>query len=158
MVKNVKQISEEKTTAASYILNFYQIVQSINHHYANYLNQLILMENASKDKSKEVAENLNIGNRAQLIEMIQSIRYYRTQAYIAYSTIMKGVNKAADSEIKDTYLKIISQLVINRNDLETYVIAMNTSLMKDIIKRLMESSQDVLSNLMASQPKENAPE
>lgn len=147
MAKTDKQISEEKTAAASYILNFYQTVQNLNHNYSTYLNHLILLENASKGEDKE-AKAATVGNRSQLLELVQSIRYYCTQAYINYCTIMEGISKETDDKIEKNYNALLNQLVPDRNMVKNFVVSMNTSLMKDIVKRLLESSQDVLNNLM----------
>lgn len=149
MVKDKKEISEEKTAAASYILNFYQLVQNLNHNYSAYLNRVIELEHAQK-AGKAQHEDMH-----SILELSQNIRYYCTQGYIHYCTIMEGLNKEQDKKVQEKYEAILKQLIINREDIRDYVVALNLVLMKDIIKRLLESSQDILSNIMSTNQPEN---
>jgi len=157
------QIDESKQAGASYILNFYNNVNQMNDFYARYVNILAEL-NASIPKNKD-QENLTAvideAQKLQLREAVQYLRYAATQTYTGYLTI--NFNLPTSQEIKDQEGKVINidslynsikrEYVIKQETAEKYVIAMNSFLMKGIIKELLETGSQLITALYSDDTK-----
>ena len=142
MAKNAN-INEEKTAGASYVLNFYQEVASLTHNYANYENLLLEL----KEKYNGQEEKITIEERDALKAYCQTLRYYIVKTYIAYSSIVDGIKKAIDPDVKLFSDILKNQYVLKAADLENYVVKLNAFIISDVIKHLLESSNDIIAQL-----------
>jgi hypothetical protein len=140
-----KQISEEKTAAASYIITFYQNVSLLTYNYAIYLNLLTFQDDKyrlSKDKTFTDQE------MQQIREICQNLRHNATTTYIQYMTIVKSLSLDPDPEISKAYTESIKKdFIIPQEAAEKYIMLMNGALMQHIVKDLLQRSQDLVSEL-----------
>lgn len=148
MSKN--ETSEERTAAASYVLNFYNDVASLTHHYANYENLMVEME----EKHKGAEDKLTPEEKDALREFCQMLRYHARVAYIHYISIMQGLNLKPSKEVAELFDKIRNQYVIKRVDIESFVIVMNRALVEKVIKNLLESSHEIVAQLYGEDGKQ----
>lgn len=135
---------EKKITAASYIYQFYSEIQNLNHEYSNYLNIMLELENKY---SSNVEKNASDEEKNFIKIQIQKVRYSTHQTYIHYLSITKGLNKNPDNKIVKSYDLIKKQFMINREELEKYVTNINAVLVLEVIKNLLESSQDLIQEI-----------
>lgn len=154
MAKSSK-VDENKQTAASYVIGFYQSVNELTHHYANYNN---FMAELGEKFSGENMQNLDPDTKDQLKNVCNTIRYYAIRSDVSYRSIMKGVNKNTDSEIKQSFLKIKDSFIIKVIDVEEYVIKLNEVLTTTIMRDLLSTSNDLVNQLYGDQAKEHAKE
>lgn len=141
MVKNQKEISEEKTTAASYILTFYQEIAQLTDSYAQYRN--ILVELETKYKDEESLAKMEDNEKNVLVQFIQQVRYFAHKVHIKYLCITQSIeNIGIDKEEAKLYQELNSKFIISRKHLENYVIKVNQLLIDKIMKHLLETSQD----------------
>ena len=137
-----KSVSEEKTASASYVLGFFQNVLQFNHWYANYEN--IVLELQTKYK---LAGNESPEDKETLKGYCQTIRYYSTQCYVSYCAIIQGLKRNKSPEIEQVYEKILSILILERKDVREFAVLMNSFIMENIIKDLLQSSNDLVNKL-----------
>lgn len=145
-----KQVSEERTAAASYILTFYQEIIALTHNYANYENLMLELEQkyGSEDEKMSPEEQ-------DIIKQFSSIlRYYIRVTYVRYVSIMAGVGQKTDKKITDLFDKIKDQYIVIRADAQDYVTALNGVLVNKIIKNLLESSQELVQQLYSGTEEE----
>lgn len=136
-------MNEKDLAGASYIITFYREVQDLTSHYANYINIMLELENKyGKDAAKMGEEE-----KALIAQHAQLVRYASHKCYIEYNSIMLGINQPTDAAVVNKYAKIKTTFIINRDDLEAYVIALNAVIVKDIIQNLLATSQDFLSKV-----------
>jgi len=145
MTKGNRQISEERTAAASYILTYYQEVGNLTHWYAQYRN--ILAELKLKDLGEEGMQALEETEKSVLIKTLQSLRYYAHKSQIQYLCIMDSLKNKVDPAIKKAYERLDSEFIISLASIESYVIKMNGVLLNTVIKNLMETSQDIVDSV-----------
>lgn len=135
---------EREITAASYIYKFYTEIQTLNHEYSNYLNVMLELE----EKYKEGVEKAAIEEEKVIIKtQLQRVRYSAHQTYIHYQSILSGTKKKVNSDVEKQYKNIKEKFVIDRSELEKYVTAINSVLIEEVIKNLLESSQDLIKEL-----------
>lgn len=144
-MKDKTKISEERTTAASFIIGFYEIVVLLKQNYANYLNVMEELQN----RYGENIDKLEPEDRENLKQIIANTKFYIRQTYIDYTTIH---NSTKDKKKENTIEKLYEEIkedgyVINREKLEKFVLEANMKLAEDIIKDLLKSSADVLSDM-----------
>lgn len=144
--KKSKDVSEERTAGASYVLTFYQDVAQLTHYYSQYLNLLIELEVKDDKKSAEQAP-ISEQDRAVLVQAIQNVRYYANKCFIEYACIARSLGQTIQPKIEEDYKSVTQQFIIHRVPLESYVIQMNTWLVGDIIKNLMETSQKIIDTI-----------
>ena len=140
-----KSIDESKIVAANYIISFYSQVATLTHHYSNYENIMLELDQAGKDYPPETKDTVKTS--------IQNLRYYIIQTHISYNSIMKGINKTSDEKLKTIYEKIKSEFIINRGDVEKYTICLNDLLVSTVMKNLLQTSKDLFSKIYPDQQK-----
>jgi len=151
MVTNT--INEEKATAASYIISFYQEVMLLNQHHANYVN--VLAEISAKYGEKD--STLEIDERNILTLAAQNLRNAIQKCHIQYMAIAKNIkpiqNKVkekeekTEKELRELFKKIIETFIIKADDSSEYVIFLNTFLVKKVMKSILENSQEIVSKM-----------
>lgn len=138
------QLSEEKTAAASYILNFYSEVVQLTHNYANFENVLLEL----KSKYMNNTEAITLEEKELVKQQSNILRYYTTKTYISYISIVGGLKEVKlNPKISEGYTKIKDQQVIRTEDIKDYVINLNEFIVNAVIKNLLESSQELLTNI-----------
>ena len=145
MVKG--QLDERQTAAASYILNFYQGISNLTHYYSTYHNLLIEIRNKYPDLD---LDKLGVDERNALMQTAQSVRYYAHECFIMYQTLLPPLKIEKDKDIQGYYDQIKKDYIIKIDDLEKYVIILNSVLINSIIKELIDTSQYLIEDIYAT--------
>ena len=153
MVKG--QLDERKTAAASYILNFYQEISNLTHNYSTYHNLLIEIRNKYKDLD---LNKLSPDERNALMQTAQSVRYYAHECFIMYQTLLPPLKIKKDENIQGYYDQIKKDYIIKIEDLEQYVIILNSVLINNIIKELIDTSQYLIEGIYGTEEKKQPTE
>jgi hypothetical protein len=139
-----KELDEKKVAGASYILNFFQEVNRLTHNYAVYLNALNELE---YKYGKSSIEKMGDAEKMALTQVVQEVRYGINKSFIQYKSIMIGLKQKEDSAIVDKYKKVLASFVIDRDELQEFVVSLNSVLVKDIIQQLLENSQNLVNTV-----------
>jgi len=146
MVKTQPQVSENRQAAASYVIAFYNDIVMLTHTYANYEN--ILIELAETYGSNEDGlSKMPADQKDGVKTYCQTLRYYATKCNISYNALITGMGKSADIEVGTLYNHVLEQFIIKAKDIRSYVIKLNAILMSEVIRDLLESSQDLVNKL-----------
>lgn len=135
-------MNERKAAGANYIISYFNEVQQLKVLYAQYIN--FLLEIRTKYESLDKLEE---NEKLQLGQLAQSVRHLVHLTYISYVSIFSIGKLKINKDITDLYNKISITYIINTKELEQYVTEINKSLVLDIIKDLLSSSQDIVSDL-----------
>lgn len=130
-------INERRAAAASYILTFYQEIVNLTHHYAQYSN--LLVEAVNKYGSK--VEELEDEAKGILVTEVQSVRYCAYKCYVMYKTLIPSLKLKENKELLGVYSKIKDSYIMKQEDLEKFVIVLNSVLVEEVIKDLLDTSQ-----------------
>lgn len=136
---------EKKVAGASYIYSFYGIVQQLTTDYANYLN--LMLEIQFKYGDETPVDKMPENERLMLIQLMHNIRFSVHKSYVQFVSMSELLKIKEFKVLTETYTKIKTQLIINREDLDKFVIEMNKILLNDIIKTLLETTQDIVDKL-----------
>lgn len=149
-----KQINESKTAAASYILTFYQEVGNLTNTFSQYFN--LLMEfiakysNSNKEikgeELKTIRQKMTEDERAALVNAAQNTRSCCTKCYIMYKTMITGLKIKEDKNITDIYHKLRNDYIIDIKLLETFTLSLNSVLVNEVIKDLVDNSAALMEN------------
>lgn len=146
MSKDKKPIDEEKTAAANYILEFYKEVALLKHNYANYINLLAELK-ATADGDDLTA--LEEPQKETLKVSVQALRYYVIQTYTTLKSIKSNL-KTTDQEFKDlaeAYGKVKDKFIMEISYVEKYVDQISTILIKEVMRGLLRSSQEIFKGI-----------
>jgi len=135
---------EKRIVGASYILEFARNVILLNSDYSNYLNSMVYLE---EKHGQSGGEGMDDTEKNQTIELNHRVRASCTNLYISYKTLVKVLNEEEDKSIIDSYSSIKTRLIVKKEDIENFVVGLNTFLVQDIVKNLLESSQDIVSSI-----------
>lgn len=145
-MKDTKSVSDERTTASSYILNFYTDVMQLNHFYAQYVTYILELE--AKYGSKP--DKFDDADKQIFINKTQEVRYFLNKIYVQFVSIASNIDDVDVSgnlkEVKK-HFNDMKAFNINREALEGFVISLNSFLIKKVMRGLLESSQDYLNKL-----------
>lgn len=141
MPNEKKPISEEKTAGASYILQFYASVQNLTHWYSLYFN-FLLESGAKYSANSQYTEQ----DQEAFKGYITNMRYYLTQCNIGYMALKKTVFKE-NLELEQLYKDVNKTFIINIDDIGRVVIAYNQLLVSEVMRSLLENSQDIINNI-----------
>lgn len=148
--------SEERASAANYIITFYNEVSQLTGYYAQYFNLLMQVKEKYADISK-----MDEQEKAVLITAVQNIRYHTQTVYIQYKCIAENLNidakeemikvKLKDGEkdltLNDLYNLVRNVFIIKVEDLENFVTLLNKILVKNVMKNLLENSQNIVESV-----------
>lgn len=138
-------MNEQKITASNYIISFYQEVENLTHNHAIYINLLIELKakyGEKPDAKKITEEEYNV-----LSTTVQTVRYYCTKAYIKYNSISNQFQKNEDVKKQYDLIKSPSNYLIDSEKLESFVTLMNNIIVDKVIRNLLKSSQDFVSEI-----------
>lgn len=141
-----KKLDEKQKTGVSYIYTFYNNVVTLTNYYAQYLN--LLLEYKMKFSTADL-QKLEEGEQKIVTGAVQICRQTVISVFIQYQSITKAL-KIDDSEkdkVREQYDKIKETFIIDTQDLEDFVCLMNEVLVNNVIKNLLESNQDIISDL-----------
>lgn len=136
-------VNEEKTAAASYILNFYSEIAQLTHYYAQYENVMLHIANKYGEDQDKVAQ----GEKNLINQLCENLRYYTVVTYIKYCSISTKTGVDISKEITKLHDKIKTTFIVKREDVKNYVIELNGVLMGTVIKSLLENASDLMNKL-----------
>lgn len=148
MVDSKKEPKDQnKLLGANYIAEFFLEIKTLTEQYANYKNIYLELENVSKNSESKVDSDQFANCRIA----IQNIRFISNKVYVHFRTLKK-ILKLSDDDTKEiilSYEKIIdsSKTLPDYKEIEDFVIEINTLLATDVIRNLLQTSQDILSEL-----------
>ena len=148
---------QEVQAGANYIVNFYNEAQNIKVIYSEYMNLMLEIEQ-TQDKSTDLnKKNMSPEILGSLKQALTIVRQHAVQAYISYNTITKVVKKVnVDPSIEDSYNKIKAAYIIKRQDLENFAIAINLFLCQEVLKELLDHSQNLISEIFKNEGTERS--
>lgn len=138
------RINERQAAGASYLLTFYQEIINLTHHYAQYSN--LLVEAKNKYGNKEINE-IEDDAKNIIVTEVQSVRYSTYKCYIMYKTIIPSLKLKENKDLLALYNKIKEDYLIKQEDLENFVIALNSVLITEVIKNLLDTSQALVEDI-----------
>lgn len=142
------KLDEQKTAKASLLLNFFNEVQQLKHEEAVYHNLLIELKArfGSNDFTKIPDNDKNL-----LVQQCQTVRYYAMVSFRSYKSISANIKREKDDKKEkrpDEYIEEIRNpkqpIIIDLKVLGDYVDSLLLFLTEDIIKTLLESSQEII--------------
>ena len=143
---DVTELTEQRQTAANYVLQFFNETTLITHHYAVYLNLLVELE--AKHGNISQADSLSDDERAAIIQQLQNLRYHSHIAYIQVKTILKSSGKEFDkTKIEDSYKNVRDTFIITREQANEFLESLTEFLASAIMKELLKTSQDVVNSV-----------
>lgn len=151
MADNKPQLNEQRSTAASFIINFFNMVAQLKSNYAMYLNLIIGLE--SKYSSVQLMDKLGDAERGEFITQTQNLRYFIIMTYTDYKSLLPYATKEGyveDLDIVETIEDLKTKLSIDRDQVGRYVTGINKFLLSNVIKKLLESSQDIINDLYST--------
>lgn len=137
-------MNERKSAGANYIISYFNEVQQLKVIYAQYINFLLELKTKYHNENLDKLEEIE---RGQLSQLAQGVRHLVHLTYISYASIFSIDKLKVDKKIAELYYKIANTYIINTKELEQYVTEINRSLVLDIVKDLLTSSQDVVNDL-----------
>jgi hypothetical protein len=158
MAEQKQGMNEQKATGASIIINFYGAVANIKGQLAIYENQLIQQKAKYKgvDAGKMDEEDLQASLNAS-----QNLRYYMLLAYYDYTSLFSFLAdnspdkfddrlRAENKELNLLMVAIKSDLVLTADQAERVMLILNNFLLQQVVKHLLESSQDIMEKIYNS--------
>lgn len=150
MEKREKTVNEEKKAAASYVINFYNEVTLLNHEYANYENIILYIKGQTNSDIKNFS-TLEDHQKNQLMEIVQTVRYYINKTYLIYNVLIKTANQEIDKEIQKLRQYCRDNYIIDLEAVEDYVLKINLFLTSAVMKNLLENSEDYINKVFANE-------
>ena len=146
MAEKTKDINEQKTTAANYILNFYNEVAQLTHHYANYENLMLELAEKYGDHQDKIED----GEKEIIRQTCHTLRYFVTATYIKYQSILSKVGDP-NPDITTLYNRLKLQFIVKREDVRNYTILLNSVLVNTVIKDLLQTSSEIINKIYGEQ-------
>jgi len=149
-------LDEKRVAGASYILTFFKDVEALTNHNAQYLNLLLEIQNKVAKIDDKLAK-LSEEEKTVIIGAIQNYRYFANKCYIQYKSLQTFVKSIKENvDIEKYYDEIKKSFVLSRETCEKLVIEFNKVLLEDVIKNLLESSEEYINSIYGEMNTENA--
>lgn len=146
-------MKERLIAGSNYIILFFNDIQQLNHNYSLYLNYMLELEGKYGPEAERVTKSTEEEKNA-VVNLVQTLRHYSTKCFLQYSSIIQSLNKKVDKTISDVYNnKLIKNLIINRDDLKTFVIGINKALMDEVIVDLLKKAEDIYKDIYSDEQK-----
>lgn len=143
---DINELSEQKQTAANYVLQFFNQITLVTHHYAVYLNLLVELE--AKYGSNTDIKQLDDIEKQAILQQLQNFRYHSHIAYIQFKTIILSAGKDFDkSKVESSYKLVRDTFVITRDQAAEFLESLNEFLASTIMKELLKTSQDLVNSV-----------
>lgn len=152
MAKSSSNIDEKRIAGASYIFAFYKEVQTLTDYYAQYVNFLLDI----KTKHNVTLDKLGDAEKETVAQAVQAVRASAHKSYIQYVSICGILKIDVDDKIEESYKQVKEVYIIPEEDIKNYVVGLNQFLVKDIIKKLLEDSQDFMEQLYTENDNEQS--
>lgn len=145
-------MKESQQAGANYIITFFNDIQLLNHTYSQYINLIMELENKYSDE--DVYKTMEENEKQNLNQLVQTLRHYCHKVFIQFKSIYAAVespdellNKKND-ELKTIYYeKVRKNYIIKSADIEEFIVNINSVLVTDLIKNLLRTSQDIITEI-----------
>jgi len=143
-------VDQNKVLGANYIAEFFLEIKALTEQYANYKNIHLELEYLSKQSEGKIdPDQLNNAKTA-----VNNIRFVSNKVYIHFRTLSQilEIDELVNRPIIDSYNTIMNpaNALPDITHIENFVIEINKLLVKDVIKNLLQTSQDILNSLYAT--------
>jgi hypothetical protein len=142
-VVEMKNVNEERTTAASYVLNFYQQVEQLTHFSVLYINLILDLETRYKNLEESgIAQE----EKDQLKNLLEQVKYYAQITSLKYGAIESKIStkKAGyKSKIMASVKGLFGSYVLKRESVYNYTELLNAALAENVMSKLLETSQEL---------------
>lgn len=147
--KKSDSTTEEGIAAASYVLTFYREVLLLTHWKSMWKNMLVEIRYKYSD---DKLDKLDDTEKSSLRDMVQNLRYYCDKTQTLYFAIIENLalTKAEENgvgKIKEAMKTIEENYVIDRAVLDDFVKELHKFLLKDVVKGLLKTSQDIIDSV-----------
>lgn len=138
-------MNETNTASASYIVQFFKDVQTLKYAYASYVN--IIQELELKYNQLDI-KNFEYAEKTIFLNTLQTLKTYIHSIDIDYHhlklTLKQKIIEEEGSTLEDTYKELNKQFVYSKDLVKKYIVQLLAILFKDVIKDLLQNSQDIL--------------
>lgn len=138
-------------TGLSYLQTFANNIYALTQLTAQYRNNLLKIE---KEHGKNITE-IKEEKIKEIENVILNLRHTIYLVFVQYKAIVINIDTMKENkEIETIYKKLDGQYYLDRTDLNEFVININSELMKETIKNLLESSQDIIDKIYNEKTKD----
>lgn len=139
-------MTDEKLVAgAGYILTLFNDIEQLTSYFANYLNTFIELKHKYRDVKN--LDQLEEGDRSNLISLIQGMRSWVVRTYIKMKALEEQIGEVNTGRLEESYKEVVSSFVLNPNTVEKYVIEINRAFAKGILRDLLVQAHDLYTRL-----------
>lgn len=142
-------MDKTKRAGASYIVRFYDDVANLTHYYSLYQSAVLELEARFPNFAEEpnTVITMDDGQKQNFIAILQNVRHHINTSYISYVALLGELKSKGDKKIKEKYEEIKKQYIIEEQDVFKYVTEINAFLLSKILVDLLETSQDLVSDI-----------
>lgn len=134
-----KQKSNEKANIAyNYLVNFYNTVQQISHHYSTYATLIDIK------KAQEQAGNVEEVTLQSIKNTMENVRYQIYNAETQYNAMK---DKIKSNIVLDHAKKLNKGYIIDIEDLKSIVTDYNRIIFESVITEILDNAQDYLNEI-----------
>lgn len=135
---------ERQVVAASLIVQFYQDVSQLSHHFCIYRNYLVELGVKGKEN-----QDMNDNESQALQVTVQNYRYFANKTYIQFLTLSKEGVIDNKEQVKQHYAHINNpkNFIIEVQQAENYLTEIMALFLKGIVKDLLNTSQQIFNEI-----------
>lgn len=142
--------NEEKKTATSYIIEFYELVGRLNHETALYFNTMSRLEHHHPIKDGKALEFSDEDNNT-VDQIVNNIRYLVYQITIKYHVFVRETKGEPDKTIIEASEKIKLDYIIKRDILNEFTLKINFFLSDKVMSDLLRNTEMLLNEISNQQ-------
>jgi len=137
---------DKKSVAASYDIQFYQEVQTLNHNQAAYMGQIIDLKN---QYGEQYADKIPQEEKLALRETISNVRYTLIKALTILEVLLKQFrsklkNPKDYEDLLKQSSKMIDKPVFSAEELHNVIVGINSFMVEAYVQDLLITSQDYI--------------
>lgn len=145
---------ERKIAGANYIVVLFGDLEDFTWQAASYVNAVVEYGNRyPKDKLEKDQVKIDEVDRVNLNNTIQQMRMSTFRIFVKLSSLGKHVT--VDAKLKEAYEKVRNEAVPKSQDVEDFVVKINTIFAESVLPDLLTSSTDIINKFTTeSKPQE----
>jgi len=139
----------EQIAGAGYILTFFENLINLNNGYSELKRRIISCKtHASLEKIQTNNTNAIPGEELkQITKAFHNINFFIDQTYIMSQALQNKVQSFKESKITELYKKTEDGKIPNLEELQQYIILINTAFIDDVMEKLLVDSKEIYSKL-----------
>jgi len=138
-------LNENTITSLSYIATFFRDIENLNDFLAHYNNALTELRTRYENITpEELPKRMLEEEKNSLSAIIQSIRFWSIRTFVKISALKERlkINQTLYNEIKKNSDTIKNKAVPPYENVENFVIAINSVFVEGVASELLKSVQD----------------